>query len=214
MLLFGGDIDVHHRERLVSLDGWITFQVREIFCMRVLFQWLSTLGCLPALHWSLHWQEHWGIRNWFVKLWDAYYLSLLFFNSYQAPVRIGVIFKHLRKLMDSLLERKLANPRMNLEGNFNLTSNCLLNESSLYLYAYLFEQPLCCERTHNTVFHFYPLQMRRPYRSSQNWSSQKTCSEEVPVCIQSWIDYKLNVDKPHGEGWDCKLYCQTIIKIF
>ncbi|XP_051766444.1 ATP-dependent RNA helicase DHX29 [Ctenopharyngodon idella] len=58
MLLFGGDIDVHHRERLISLDGWINFQ---------------------------------------------------------APVRIGVIFKHLRKLMDSLLERKLANPRMNLE---------------------------------------------------------------------------------------------------
>uniref|UniRef100_A0A673N0X8 ATP-dependent RNA helicase DHX29 n=1 Tax=Sinocyclocheilus rhinocerous TaxID=307959 RepID=A0A673N0X8_9TELE len=60
MLLFGGDIDVQHRERLVSLDGWIYFQ---------------------------------------------------------APVRIGVIFKHLRKLIDSLLERKLANPKINLEGN-------------------------------------------------------------------------------------------------
>uniref|UniRef100_A0A673G4P4 ATP-dependent RNA helicase DHX29 n=1 Tax=Sinocyclocheilus rhinocerous TaxID=307959 RepID=A0A673G4P4_9TELE len=60
MLLFGGDIDVQHRERLISLDGWIYFQ---------------------------------------------------------APVRIGVIFKHLRKLIDSLLERKLANPKMNLEGN-------------------------------------------------------------------------------------------------
>ncbi|XP_051972573.1 ATP-dependent RNA helicase DHX29-like [Xyrauchen texanus] len=58
MLLFGGDIDVQHRERLISLDGWIYFQ---------------------------------------------------------APVRIGVIFKHLRKLIDSLLERKLANPKMNLE---------------------------------------------------------------------------------------------------
>ncbi|XP_073685275.1 LOW QUALITY PROTEIN: ATP-dependent RNA helicase DHX29 [Garra rufa] len=58
MLLFGGDIDVQHRDRLISLDGWIYFQ---------------------------------------------------------APVRIGVIFKHLRKLMDSLLERKLANPKMNLE---------------------------------------------------------------------------------------------------
>lgn len=34
----------------------------------------------------------------------------------QAPVRIGVIFKHLRKLIDSLLEKKLENPRMNLEG--------------------------------------------------------------------------------------------------
>uniref|UniRef100_A0A673WG08 RNA helicase n=1 Tax=Salmo trutta TaxID=8032 RepID=A0A673WG08_SALTR len=58
MLLFGGDIDVQHRERLISLDGWIHFQ---------------------------------------------------------APVRIGVIFKHLRKLIDSLLEKKLENPRMNLE---------------------------------------------------------------------------------------------------
>ncbi|XP_033502691.2 ATP-dependent RNA helicase DHX29 [Epinephelus lanceolatus] len=59
LLLFGGDIDIQHRERLITLDGWIHFQ---------------------------------------------------------APVRIGVIFKHLRKLMDSLLEKKLANPRMNLEG--------------------------------------------------------------------------------------------------
>uniref|UniRef100_UPI003AAEB046 ATP-dependent RNA helicase DHX29 isoform X1 n=1 Tax=Centroberyx gerrardi TaxID=166262 RepID=UPI003AAEB046 len=58
MLLFGGDIDLQHRERLISLDGWIHFQ---------------------------------------------------------APVRIGVIFKHLRKLMDSLLEKKLENPKMNLE---------------------------------------------------------------------------------------------------
>lgn len=58
MLLFGGDIEVQHRERLIGLDGWIHFQ---------------------------------------------------------APVRIGVIFKHLRKLMDSLLEKKLKNPKMNLE---------------------------------------------------------------------------------------------------
>ncbi|KAM7392677.1 hypothetical protein PAMA_007682 [Pampus argenteus] len=59
MLLFGGDIDIQHRERLITLDGWIHFQ---------------------------------------------------------APVRIGVIFKHLRKLMDSLLEKKIENPRMSLEG--------------------------------------------------------------------------------------------------
>ncbi|GAA6073477.1 ATP-dependent RNA helicase DHX29, partial [Tachysurus ichikawai] len=32
-----------------------------------------------------------------------------------APVRIGVIFKHLRQLLDSLLERKLANPKLILE---------------------------------------------------------------------------------------------------
>ncbi|XP_053717370.1 ATP-dependent RNA helicase DHX29 [Synchiropus splendidus] len=58
MMLFGGDIDIQHRERLITLDGWMHFQ---------------------------------------------------------APVRIGVIFKHLRKLIDSLLEKKLENPRMNVE---------------------------------------------------------------------------------------------------
>lgn len=53
-------------------------------------------------------------------------------SLFQAPVRIGVIFKHLRKLIDSLLEKKLENPRMNLEGkakhpdtNFTLTSPVL-----------------------------------------------------------------------------------------
>ena len=60
LLLFGGDIDVHHRERLVALDRWMYFQ---------------------------------------------------------APVRIGVIFKHLRRLMDSLLKRKLENPLMHLEDD-------------------------------------------------------------------------------------------------
>lgn len=34
----------------------------------------------------------------------------------EAPVRIGVIFKHLRQLLDLLLERKLANPKLSLEG--------------------------------------------------------------------------------------------------
>lgn len=38
-------------------------------------------------------------------------------SLFKAPVRIGVIFKHLRKLMDSLLEKKLENPKMNLEGD-------------------------------------------------------------------------------------------------
>uniref|UniRef100_A0A3P8WRP0 ATP-dependent RNA helicase DHX29 n=1 Tax=Cynoglossus semilaevis TaxID=244447 RepID=A0A3P8WRP0_CYNSE len=63
MLLFGGDIDIQHRERLITLDGWMHFQ---------------------------------------------------------APVRIGVIFKHLRKLMDTLLQKKLENPRMDLEGKSNI----------------------------------------------------------------------------------------------
>lgn len=40
-----------------------------------------------------------------------------FIVVFKAPVRIGVIFKHLRKLMDSLLEKKLENPKMNVEGD-------------------------------------------------------------------------------------------------
>lgn len=28
ILLFGGDIEVQHRERLLTVDGWIHFQVR------------------------------------------------------------------------------------------------------------------------------------------------------------------------------------------
>lgn len=86
MLLFGGDIDVQHRERLITLDGWIHFQVRG--------------------HWSLS-----GARG------NKEGLILIVFIMFKAPVRIGVIFKHLRKLMDSLLEKKLENPKMNLEGD-------------------------------------------------------------------------------------------------
>lgn len=88
------------------------------------------------------------IDHWFVKLWDN---SVICFNSHQAPVRIGVIFKHLRKLMDSLLERKLANPKMNLEGNFNRTSNWSLNEwiiifiVSQYIYTHTFSKSMCHE---------------------------------------------------------------------
>lgn len=58
MLLFGGDIDIQHRERLITLDGWMHFQ---------------------------------------------------------APVRIGVIFKHLRRLLDAVLEKKMESPKLNLE---------------------------------------------------------------------------------------------------
>lgn len=48
----------------------------------------------------------------FFSLWIKTFL----FAAVKAPVRIGVIFKHLRKLMDSLLEKKLEDPRMDLEG--------------------------------------------------------------------------------------------------
>ncbi|KAG8519811.1 ATP-dependent RNA helicase DHX29, partial [Galemys pyrenaicus] len=58
VLLFGGDIEVQHREHLLSVDGWIYFQ---------------------------------------------------------APVKIAVIFKQLRVLIDSVLRKKLENPKMSLE---------------------------------------------------------------------------------------------------
>ncbi|XP_066096955.1 ATP-dependent RNA helicase DHX29 [Saccopteryx bilineata] len=60
VLLFGGDIEVQHRERLLSVDGWIHFQ---------------------------------------------------------APVKIAVIFKQLRVLIDSVLRKKLENPKMSLEND-------------------------------------------------------------------------------------------------
>ncbi|KAI6058251.1 ATP-dependent RNA helicase DHX29 [Aix galericulata] len=58
ILLFGGDIEVQHRERLLMVDGWIHFQ---------------------------------------------------------APVKIAVIFKQLRVLIESVLKKKLENPKMSLE---------------------------------------------------------------------------------------------------
>ncbi|XP_004678377.1 PREDICTED: ATP-dependent RNA helicase DHX29 [Condylura cristata] len=60
VLLFGGDIEVQHREHLLSVDGWIYFQ---------------------------------------------------------APVKIAVIFKQLRVLIDSVLRKKLENPKMSLEND-------------------------------------------------------------------------------------------------
>ncbi|KAM5331424.1 ATP-dependent RNA helicase DHX29 [Glossophaga mutica] len=60
VLLFGGDIEVQHRERLLSVDGWILFQ---------------------------------------------------------APVKIAVIFKQLRVLIDSVLRKKLENPKLSLEND-------------------------------------------------------------------------------------------------
>ncbi|XP_056181430.1 ATP-dependent RNA helicase DHX29 isoform X2 [Falco biarmicus] len=60
ILLFGGDIEVQHRERLLTVDGWIHFQ---------------------------------------------------------APVKIAVIFKQLRALIESVLKKKLENPKMSLEDD-------------------------------------------------------------------------------------------------
>lgn len=36
----------------------------------------------------------------------------------QAPVKIAVIFKQLRVLIESVLKQKLENPKMSLEGKF------------------------------------------------------------------------------------------------
>ncbi|XP_056398433.1 ATP-dependent RNA helicase DHX29 isoform X2 [Hyla sarda] len=60
VLLFGGDIAVQHRERLLTVDDWIQFQ---------------------------------------------------------APVKIAVIFKELRVLIESVLKKKLQNPKMSLEDD-------------------------------------------------------------------------------------------------
>ncbi|XP_069780459.1 ATP-dependent RNA helicase DHX29 isoform X2 [Narcine bancroftii] len=60
ILLFGGEIEVMHRERLLSVDDWIYFQ---------------------------------------------------------APVRTGIIFKELRALIDSVLLKKLEDPKMSIEND-------------------------------------------------------------------------------------------------
>lgn len=60
ILLFGGEIEVMHRERLLSVDGWIYFQ---------------------------------------------------------APVRTGIIFKELRALIESVLLKKLEDPKMSIEND-------------------------------------------------------------------------------------------------
>lgn len=44
VLLFGGDIEVQHRERLLSVDGWIYFQVRATTALITLkFSTCSTI---------------------------------------------------------------------------------------------------------------------------------------------------------------------------
>ncbi|GCC26723.1 ATP-dependent RNA helicase DHX29 [Chiloscyllium punctatum] len=60
VLLFGGAIEVMHRERLLSVDGWIHFQ---------------------------------------------------------APVRTGIIFKELRSLIESVLLKKLEDPKISIEDD-------------------------------------------------------------------------------------------------
>lgn len=106
MMLFGGEIDIQHRERLITLDGWIHFQVRS----HRVFYGFSSVTAAAVLKSKFE----------FVRQWNRSSSRFIWLNPCcslsKAPVRIGVIFKHLRKLMDSLLEKKLENPRMSLEG--------------------------------------------------------------------------------------------------
>uniref|UniRef100_A0A2D4M2Z2 RNA helicase n=1 Tax=Micrurus spixii TaxID=129469 RepID=A0A2D4M2Z2_9SAUR len=76
ILLFGGDIEVLHRERLLSIDGWIHFQ---------------------------------------------------------APVKIAVIFKQLRALIESVLKQKLENPKMSLEDDkiLNIIKELIKTENTI-----------------------------------------------------------------------------------
>ncbi|XP_066472294.1 ATP-dependent RNA helicase DHX29 [Tiliqua scincoides] len=76
ILLFGGDIEVLHRERLLSVDGWIHFQ---------------------------------------------------------APVKIAVIFKQLRTLIESVLKQKLENPKMPLEDDkiLNIIKELIKTENAI-----------------------------------------------------------------------------------
>uniref|UniRef100_A0A8C6Y0B9 ATP-dependent RNA helicase DHX29 n=1 Tax=Naja naja TaxID=35670 RepID=A0A8C6Y0B9_NAJNA len=76
ILLFGGDIEVLHRERLLSVDGWIHFQ---------------------------------------------------------APVKIAVIFKQLRALIESVLRQKLENPKMSLEDDkiLNIIKELIKTENTI-----------------------------------------------------------------------------------
>uniref|UniRef100_A0A8D0KJS2 ATP-dependent RNA helicase DHX29 n=1 Tax=Salvator merianae TaxID=96440 RepID=A0A8D0KJS2_SALMN len=76
ILLFGGDIEVLHRERLLSIDGWIHFQ---------------------------------------------------------APVKIAVIFKQLRALIESVLKQKLENPQMSLEDDkiLNIIKELIKTENTI-----------------------------------------------------------------------------------
>jgi hypothetical protein len=48
------------------------------------------------------------------------YFTQFVILSQQAPVKIAVIFKQLRVLIDSVLRKKLENPKMSLE------SKCLI----------------------------------------------------------------------------------------
>lgn len=60
-----------------------------------------------------------------------FYVSTLIL---QAPVKIAVIFKQLRALIESVLKQKLENPKMPLEGNFIISiiaMNMLCNTCAL-----------------------------------------------------------------------------------
>lgn len=57
VLLFGGDIEVQHRERLLSVDGWIYFQVHTTTDLADYIK-ISTSSTIEVdlfqFYWSLH----------------------------------------------------------------------------------------------------------------------------------------------------------------
>lgn len=95
MLLFGGDIDIQHRERLITLDGWIHFQVSRqlhlsphsldfshhlvlhcvITCCRLLFGsvWSSNTW---GSWWTPCWRGSWRTPGWTWKVnWSSSLLN-------------------------------------------------------------------------------------------------------------------------------------------
>ncbi|GLD55484.1 ATP-dependent RNA helicase Dhx29-like protein [Lates japonicus] len=89
--------------RNLQTHGWLLYQ-EKVKYTKIYLRDTTLMSPFPMLFGGVDIQ-HRGL-----------YITLDGWIHFQAPVRIGVIFKHLRKLMDSLLEKKLENPRMNLEG--------------------------------------------------------------------------------------------------
>lgn len=118
------------------------------------------------------------------------------FAAFKAPVRIGVIFKHLRKLMDSLLEKKLENPRMNLEGK--------RRRHNITVMSWIWFVPLPL------------LQMTQPSRWFWTWSNQsmlcdfKPTQENVHV-ISDTIKHRTRLSWKSPELLSCACFRMFIV---
>ena len=114
ILLFGGDIEVQHKQQMVTIDDWVVFRV----------------GCC---RFTCRFSFNWVFKSWHsASNWTINFLVCLFFFLCQAPAKTAVVFKEARRLVDDLLQRKLENPSL------NLASECcrclrLKNRISVYL---------------------------------------------------------------------------------